>query len=111
MVNMDAKKRIGRLAASLVGDGETIILDSGSTTTEVAMNLLERQNLNVVTNALNIALAPGALAVVLGAHAGRPVQGADPVAERRALRRPSSRGSTPEKAFPATAADFVPRRA
>jgi DeoR/GlpR family transcriptional regulator of sugar metabolism len=61
MVNMDAKKRIGRLAASLVGDGETIILDSGSTTTEVAMNLLERQNLNVVTNALNIALALGAL--------------------------------------------------
>jgi DeoR/GlpR family transcriptional regulator of sugar metabolism len=61
LVNMEAKRRIGRLAASLVGDGETIILDSGSTTTEVAMNLMERQNLNVVTNALNIALALGAL--------------------------------------------------
>jgi DeoR/GlpR family transcriptional regulator of sugar metabolism len=61
LVNMDAKRRIGRLAGSLVGDGESIILDSGSTTTEVAMNLMERQNLNVVTNALNIALALGAL--------------------------------------------------
>ena len=60
-VNMEAKRRIGRLAASLVTDGQTLILDSGSTTTEVALNLLERQNLNVVTNALNIALALGAL--------------------------------------------------
>lgn len=60
-VNMEAKRRIGRLAASLVTDGQTIILDSGSTTTEVALNLLERQNLNVVTNALNIALTLGAL--------------------------------------------------
>ncbi len=59
--NMDAKRRIGRLAASLVGDGESIILDSGSTTTEVALNLLEKQNLNVVTNALNISLTLGAL--------------------------------------------------
>lgn len=59
--NMDAKRRIGRLAASLVEDGESIILDSGSTTTEVALNLLEKQNLNVVTNALNIALTLGAL--------------------------------------------------
>lgn len=60
-VNMDAKRRIGRLAASLVQDGQTIILDSGSTTTEVALNLLERQDLTVVTNALNIALTLGAL--------------------------------------------------
>ena len=61
MVNMPAKRRIGRAAAALVEDGETIILDSGSTTTEIALNLAERQNLNVITNALNIALAMGAL--------------------------------------------------
>jgi DeoR/GlpR family transcriptional regulator of sugar metabolism len=60
-VHMEAKRRIGRLAASLVGDGRTIILDSGSTTTEVARHLLERQDLTVVTNALNIALMMGAL--------------------------------------------------
>lgn len=61
LVNMPAKRRIGAAAATLVGDNETIILDSGSTTTEIAMNLGDRQNLNVITNALNIALTIGAL--------------------------------------------------
>lgn len=60
LINMPAKKRIGIAAAALIHDGETIILDSGSTTTEIAMNLGDRQNLNVITNALNIALAIGA---------------------------------------------------
>ncbi|SEN84118.1 transcriptional regulator, DeoR family [Sphingomonas gellani] len=60
LVNMDAKRRIGRAAAALVEDGETIILDSGSTTTEMAMQLSDRQHLTVITNALNIALVLGA---------------------------------------------------
>lgn len=59
--NMDAKRAIGRAAAALVGDGETIILDSGSTTTEVAANLTARHDLTVITNGLNIALMLGAL--------------------------------------------------
>lgn len=58
--NMDAKQRIGRAAALLVNDGEAIILDSGSTTTEVAANLLQRRDMTVITNALNIALMLGA---------------------------------------------------
>jgi DeoR/GlpR family transcriptional regulator of sugar metabolism len=58
--NMDKKRKIGAKAASLVGDGETIILDAGSTTTEVAHNLLGRASLTVITNALNIALTLGA---------------------------------------------------
>ncbi len=61
LVNMPAKRRIGAAAAALIGDNETIILDSGSTTTEIASNLGDRQNLNVITNALNIALTVGAL--------------------------------------------------
>ncbi|ODP37873.1 alkaline phosphatase [Sphingomonas turrisvirgatae] len=61
LVNMEAKRRIGAAAAALVEDGETIILDSGSTTTEVAANLMERERLTVITNALNIALMLGAL--------------------------------------------------
>jgi DeoR/GlpR family transcriptional regulator of sugar metabolism len=61
LVNMEAKRAIGRRAAALVRDGETIILDSGSTTTEVASNLTERENLTVITNAINIALILGAL--------------------------------------------------
>ncbi|MGH1559818.1 hypothetical protein ACRAWD_23160 [Caulobacter segnis] len=48
-------------AAALVGDHETIIMDAGSTITEIAMNLGDREGLNVVTNALNIALILGAI--------------------------------------------------
>jgi len=55
-----AKQRIGRAAAALVDDGETIIIDSGSTTTEVAANLFGRRDMTVITNALNIALMLGA---------------------------------------------------
>lgn len=61
LTNMDAKKKIGRAAATLVGNGETIILDSGSTTTEVANSLIGHDNLNVITNSINIALLLGAL--------------------------------------------------
>src|SRR3546814_17037202 len=43
--NMDEKRRIGRAAAALVGDGQTIILDSGSTTTEVAAALTGRRHM------------------------------------------------------------------
>jgi len=60
MENIDKKRKIGVKAASLVGDGETIILDAGSTTTEIAHNLLGRSGLTVITNALNIALMLGA---------------------------------------------------
>ena len=58
--NGKAKQRIGRAAAALVEDRETVILDSGSTTTEVAANLIGRRDLTVITNALNIALMLGA---------------------------------------------------
>lgn len=58
--NMDRKGVIGKHAAGLISEGDTIILDSGSTTTEVAKNLLGQKNLTVITNALNIALILGA---------------------------------------------------
>lgn len=57
--NMERKQRIGRAAAALVGDNETIIIDSGTTTTQFAENLRQRQYLNIITNALNIALMLG----------------------------------------------------
>ena len=52
------KVRIAQTAASLIKDGETIILDSGTTTAEIAKQIrrLEVQSINVITNALNIAL-------------------------------------------------------
>lgn len=59
--NMDKKRRIGALAASLVSDGETLIIDAGSTTTEVAARLTARKDLTIITNSLNIALILGAV--------------------------------------------------
>lgn len=59
--NMEQKRRIGALAAGLVGDGETIILDAGTTTTEIAVRLTGRRNLTVITNALNIAVILGSV--------------------------------------------------
>jgi len=51
----DEKRRIGKAAANLVREGETIILDSGTTTIEVARNIKNMKNITVLTNALNIA--------------------------------------------------------
>lgn len=58
--NLEKKKLIGRKAAELIQAGDSIILDSGSTTTEIAKNLIGRSGLTVITNALNIAMMLGA---------------------------------------------------
>jgi DeoR family transcriptional regulator, aga operon transcriptional repressor len=50
----EEKKRIGRGAAELVKDGETIFLGSGTTVLEVAKNLRERRDLTVITNSLPV---------------------------------------------------------
>jgi DeoR/GlpR family transcriptional regulator of sugar metabolism len=59
--NMDRKTAIAQTAAALVEDGESLILDSGSTVSELAKCLAEKRDLTVVTNALNIALLLGAV--------------------------------------------------
>jgi DeoR family transcriptional regulator, aga operon transcriptional repressor len=51
----EQKRRIAREAASRVLDGWAIGLTGGTTTTEVARALVDRQRLTIVTNALNIA--------------------------------------------------------
>jgi DeoR/GlpR family transcriptional regulator of sugar metabolism len=50
------KQAIGQAAAGLVADHESIFLGSGTTTLCVARNLLDRQDLTVITNALNVAV-------------------------------------------------------
>jgi DeoR family transcriptional regulator of aga operon len=52
------KVRIGHAAAHMIKDGETIMLDSGSTTMEIARQIkfLKLKSLNVITNALNVAM-------------------------------------------------------
>ncbi|MFE3104496.1 DeoR/GlpR family DNA-binding transcription regulator [Nocardia tengchongensis] len=52
---LQEKSAIARVAATLVADGDTVILDSGSTTYEVAVALSRRENLTVITNDLRIA--------------------------------------------------------
>lgn len=50
------KEAIGKVAAGLIKDGESIMLDDGSTTLQVARHLAADKRINVVTNGLNICL-------------------------------------------------------
>jgi len=54
-INSKEKQAIGKKAAELINDNDTIIIDSGTTTIEIAKNLSRIKNLTVITNALNIA--------------------------------------------------------
>ncbi|NMA23654.1 MAG: DeoR/GlpR transcriptional regulator [Spirochaetales bacterium] len=51
----EEKRRIATYVASLVKDGESIFIDSGSTTLLVAQGLLNRHRLMIVTNSPSIA--------------------------------------------------------
>lgn len=46
------KEAIGRLAAELVDEGDTVMLDSGTTTLRLAAHLKHKKHITVVTNAL-----------------------------------------------------------
>lgn len=50
----DEKSIIGSIAASMIEDGDTIILDSGTTTFEIARHLTAK-NITVITNSIDIA--------------------------------------------------------
>jgi len=50
------KQRIANAAVRLIEEGDTIVLDSGTTTTEIAKLLGRFRNLTIITNALNIAV-------------------------------------------------------
>jgi DeoR/GlpR family transcriptional regulator of sugar metabolism len=58
-VHLEEKQSIAIKAANLIEEGDSIILDSGSTTTEIAKQLINFQELTIITNALNIALILG----------------------------------------------------
>jgi DeoR/GlpR family transcriptional regulator of sugar metabolism len=59
--NLDKKEAIAQKCLEFIESGDTIILDSGSTTTEIAkkINTSGIKNLTIITNALNIALMLG----------------------------------------------------
>lgn len=50
------KEAIAAAASELVSDGETVILDAGTTTARLAVRLRERRNMTVITNGLNTIL-------------------------------------------------------
>jgi len=52
---VEAKRAIGSFAATLVADGDSIALDIGSTTLELAKSLSGRRNLTIITPSLRIA--------------------------------------------------------
>lgn len=57
--NLDKKEKIASKCIEYIESGDSIILDSGSTTTEIAKKLKGFKNLTVITNALNIAMLLG----------------------------------------------------
>lgn len=68
--NIDKKELIAKKCIEFIENGDSIILDSGSTTTEIAKHLKGFKNLTVITNSLNIALMlgaePGIVLIVTG---------------------------------------------
>jgi DeoR family transcriptional regulator of aga operon len=69
-LHADEKQRIGAAAAALIKDGESIILDSGTTTQQIAKQIKNRKDLTVITNGINIAMellgANGIRLILLG---------------------------------------------
>jgi len=53
--HQEEKARIGKIAAELVRSGDSITLDVGTTTLEVARNLADKQNLTIITPCFQIA--------------------------------------------------------
>jgi len=55
-LHADEKQRIGAAAAALIKDGESVILDSGTTTQYIAKLIKDRKDLTVITNGINVAM-------------------------------------------------------
>lgn len=66
-LHLEAKQQIALAAAKEIHDGDSIIMDSGSTTLEIAKLLVDRQNLTIITNSLPIAyiLSSSPVSVIL----------------------------------------------
>lgn len=55
--NLPEKRAIAAFASDLVRDGDTILINSGTTTALTAVALKKHRNINVVTNSLQVAVA------------------------------------------------------
>lgn len=70
--NIEAKRAIGRAGAELVGDGEMLYVDSGTTCYEMRQVLRTRRGLSVILNstrlAIDLAGSPDISIIQLGGH-------------------------------------------
>lgn len=68
--DFETKGLVGAAAATLVSDGDTIVITGGTTTLELARRLIDHDGLTVITNALDIAQTlvdrAGITVIVLG---------------------------------------------
>jgi len=53
-IHTDEKARIGKMAAAMVARGESVVLDSGTTTLQIAHHLPDDEDITVLTNDLDI---------------------------------------------------------
>lgn len=53
--NVEAKRAIARRAAAMVADGDSVMLDTGTTTSIFARELLSKRGLTIVTNSSDVA--------------------------------------------------------
>lgn len=53
---IDLKKKIAERASEIINDGETLLINAGSTTLLTAIELRKHKNLNIVTNSMAVAL-------------------------------------------------------
>lgn len=51
---LEEKAEIGKIAAAMIKDGDTVVIDSGTTTLEIAKNI-KAENISVITNSIDIA--------------------------------------------------------
>jgi DeoR/GlpR family transcriptional regulator of sugar metabolism len=76
----ELKRALARVAAGLVGEGQILFVDAGSTNTALAKALPDNRGLTVVTNAPDVAMAvlgrPGFEVILLGGRVDARIGGA-----------------------------------
>ncbi|MCX7720046.1 MAG: DeoR/GlpR family DNA-binding transcription regulator [Dictyoglomus thermophilum] len=53
--NLKEKQAIGKVAAELINDGESVFIETGSTTLQIAKNIKHKHDVTVITNSIEVA--------------------------------------------------------
>lgn len=54
--NIGSKEKIGKAVAELIGDNESVMIDEGTTTLQIANFLPKNKRLTIITNGINLCL-------------------------------------------------------